>query len=218
MLQLAATLKAKAALLEKEAWGHLAGSLVGSKTSGLWDLLEDLFGKMSEAEEEKSPLSERSQSEDKSSTSGSGSICTYVFFQHPTTCFYQNYCDFSNEWKFIAWFQALNLNICLCVKNYPMTKLYISVRFHCGYHAQSRTTMYVPIFTKSIYMLCWGVLHYEHHVWSTDAWAIQTCTQHLGFPMFVEVKLGCVMTKESEEILVVLTASQISSGVPSTST
>ena len=35
LLQLAATLKAKAALLEKETWGHLAASLAGSKTSGL---------------------------------------------------------------------------------------------------------------------------------------------------------------------------------------
>ena len=35
MLQLAATLKAKAALLEKDAWGHLAASLAGSENSGV---------------------------------------------------------------------------------------------------------------------------------------------------------------------------------------
>ena len=43
MLQLSATLKTKAALLEEEAWGCFAASLAGSKTSSLWDILEDLF-------------------------------------------------------------------------------------------------------------------------------------------------------------------------------
>ena len=71
MLQLAATLKAKAALLKKEAWGQLAASLMGYKTSGLWDLLEDLFGKRSKAEAEKSPPSKKSYSEDETSTGGS---------------------------------------------------------------------------------------------------------------------------------------------------
>ena len=42
----------KATLLEKEAWGCLVASVVGSKTSGLWDILEDLFDKIIEVEEE----------------------------------------------------------------------------------------------------------------------------------------------------------------------
>ena len=66
MLQLAATLKAKA------AWGHLAASLAGCKTSDLWHLLENLFNKMSEVGEERSPPPKRSHSEDQSSTSGLG--------------------------------------------------------------------------------------------------------------------------------------------------
>ena len=73
MLQLAATLKAKADLLEKEACGHLAASLAGSKTSDLWDVLEDLFTKMSEVGEEGSPPPKRSHSEDEPSARGLGS-------------------------------------------------------------------------------------------------------------------------------------------------
>ena len=72
MLKLAATLKAKAALLVKEAWDCIATSLVRSKTSYLWNLLEDLFGEMSEAEEEKSPPPKRNHFTDEPSTSWSG--------------------------------------------------------------------------------------------------------------------------------------------------
>ena len=51
MLQILAMLKSKALLLEKEAWEHFAASLAGTRTSGLWDILEDLFVECSESEE-----------------------------------------------------------------------------------------------------------------------------------------------------------------------
>ena len=63
-----------------------------------------------------------------------------------------------------------------------------------------------------------GCPHCKHWVWSTDASAKHIHTHHPGFPMFVKVKLKCVMPKESEEFLTVLTASEIPSDVPSTST
>ena len=63
-------------------------------------------------------------------------------------------------------------------------------------------------------MLGWP--HCEHHVWSTDAWAKHICTCHPSFPMFVEVKLECVMPEESEEVLTVLAASKIPLDAPST--
>ena len=47
-------------------------SLAGSRTSGLWDLLEDLFGEISDTEEEGDPPFKRSWEEDKPSTSDSG--------------------------------------------------------------------------------------------------------------------------------------------------
>ena len=59
MLQLSAMLKSKALLLEKEAWGHLTASLAGTKSFGLWDILEDLFAECSESEKEESPPSEK---------------------------------------------------------------------------------------------------------------------------------------------------------------
>ena len=59
MLQLSSMLKSKVLLLEKEDWGCLATFLASSKTSGLWDILEDLFAECSESEEEESPPSKK---------------------------------------------------------------------------------------------------------------------------------------------------------------
>ena len=55
MLQLSSTLKMKAALLEKEAWGCFVTSVAGSKTSGPWDILGDLFDEIPEVERKKNP-------------------------------------------------------------------------------------------------------------------------------------------------------------------
>ena len=73
MLQLSATLNAKAAQLEKDVWDHFPASLAGSMTSGLCEFLEDLFVEVSKAEEEEGPPSKKIQPEDKSFTSASGS-------------------------------------------------------------------------------------------------------------------------------------------------
>ena len=43
MLQHSAMLKSKALLLEKEALGCFAAFLEGTKTSGLWDILEKIY-------------------------------------------------------------------------------------------------------------------------------------------------------------------------------
>ena len=42
-LQLAADLKAKAAMLETEVWGHFCAALTGAKVAGFWDLMESLL-------------------------------------------------------------------------------------------------------------------------------------------------------------------------------
>ena len=69
MLQLSAVPKSKASLLEKEAWGYFTVSLVGTKTSGLWDILEDLFNECPETEEEEGPPSKKIHLEYEPSTS-----------------------------------------------------------------------------------------------------------------------------------------------------
>ena len=60
MLQLSTTLKSKAALLEKEDCGCFMASLVGMKTSSLWNILEDLFDEIPEFEEEEGSPSKKS--------------------------------------------------------------------------------------------------------------------------------------------------------------
>ena len=69
MLHLSAKLKCKASLLEKEAWGYFADSLAGTKTSGLWDILEDLFNECPETEEEEGAPFKKIHLEDEPSTS-----------------------------------------------------------------------------------------------------------------------------------------------------
>ena len=54
-----------------------------------------------------------------------------------------------------------------------------------------------------------GCPHCEHQVWSTDAWTKHIHTHYPGLPMLVEVKMGCVTPEESEEVLAILSASQI---------
>ena len=76
MLQLSAMLRSKALLLEKEAWGPLTACLAGTKTSGLWDILEDLFEECSGSEEEESAPSKKTHLEDEPSTSSGPSTST----------------------------------------------------------------------------------------------------------------------------------------------
>ena len=57
--------KSKTLLLEKEAWGHFSASLAGTKTSGLWDILEGLFTECSDCEGEESPPPKKVHQEDK---------------------------------------------------------------------------------------------------------------------------------------------------------
>ena len=180
MLQLTTTLKAKAALLGKEAWGHLAASLVGSKTSALWDLLEDLFGKMSEAEEEESPPSKRNQSKDKPSTSclapsvlTSASTIpqpaptkTTVIFPMKKSSLHSS--GLKPEYLPVHEKLTHNKAIYLC-------------GFYCGYNAQSRATVCTHICKEHLHIML-GCPHCEHCVWSTDAWAKHIYTHHLVFP------------------------------------
>ena len=56
-------------LLEKEAWGCFAAFLAGSKTSSLWDILEDLFDEHLEVEEKEGSPSKKIHLEDEPSTS-----------------------------------------------------------------------------------------------------------------------------------------------------
>ena len=52
-----------------QAWGCFVASLAGSKTSSLWDILEDLFDEIPEVEEEEGPPSKKIHLEDEPSTS-----------------------------------------------------------------------------------------------------------------------------------------------------
>ena len=63
----------KASLLEKEAWGCFVAFIAGSKTSGLWDILKDLFDEIPEVKEEEGPPSKKIPLEDKPSTSSDAS-------------------------------------------------------------------------------------------------------------------------------------------------
>ena len=69
MLQLLAMLKSKAVPLEKGAWGCFVAYLAGTKTSGLWDTLKDLFAECSESKEEEGPPSKMICQENEPSTS-----------------------------------------------------------------------------------------------------------------------------------------------------
>ena len=68
-LQLSVMLKSKASLLEREAWGYFTASLAGTKTYGLWDILEYLFDESPETEEEEGPPCRKIHLEDEPSTS-----------------------------------------------------------------------------------------------------------------------------------------------------
>ena len=72
MLPLAATLRAKAALLQEEARGHFAASLAVLQTSVLWELLEDLFVKFLRLRKKRVYPPKKSQAEDKPSSNASG--------------------------------------------------------------------------------------------------------------------------------------------------
>ena len=107
---------------------------------------------------------------------------------------------FSYWAKVLCTVQVLNLNICPYMKNYPM-----AIRPRVGLLSRL-------IFVRNIYMLCWCP-HCEHCVWSTNAWAKHLCFHHSGLPMFVEMKLECVTPEKSEDVLVALTPSKISTNV-----
>ena len=155
MLPFTAILKAKAALLEKEAWGHLAASLAGSKTSGLWDLLEDLFGEISEAEEEGSPPPRRSCSEDQPSTSGLGpSLLTSTStIPQPAT----------SKTTVIFPMNKSSLHDSVIKPEYPpvheklpIIMLYIFVVFSVVIGPRVGI-LFVPMFIRNIYTVCMGV-------------------------------------------------------------
>ena len=128
ILHLSATLKSKAALLEKEAWGCFTASLVGTKTSSLWDILEDVedvFDKIPEFEEEKGPPSRKS---------------TWKISLPPVQ---------------ILWILSSLLLLCLRFEiTFPINegslpiqewlphrKVFYLCGFQCGYHTQSRVTV-----------------------------------------------------------------------------
>ena len=56
--------------------------------------------------------------------------------------------------------------------------------------------------------------HCEHCIWSTDSWAKHIHTHHASFPTFVEMKLECLMPKDSQKVLAALAASQVPPDIP----
>ena len=172
---------------------------------GFVGLLDDLFGEMSEAEKEGSPLSKRSQSEDEPSTSGSGPSVLNSTSTIPqpaptktTVIFLMNESSLPNSGIKPEYFPVH--------EKLPHHNAIYLCGFHCGYSAQSRATVCTHIHKEHLHSML-GCPHCEHCVWPTDAWAKHIHTHHPCFPMFVEVKLECVTPEESEEVLAVLTAS-----------
>ena len=152
MLQLTATLKAKTAPLERQAWGHLTAAMVESKTSGLWDLLEDPFCKMSEAEEEKSLPSKRSQSEDEPSKCGSGPsvLSSATTIQQPaptkpTVIFPMNESSLHDS--------GIKSEYLPVHEKLPHNKVVYLCGFHCGYCAKSRVTISTHICKEHLHIM-----------------------------------------------------------------
>ena len=187
MLQLAAILKAKAALFEKEACGCLAASLAGSKISGLWNLLEDLFGEMSKAEEEKSPPSKRSHSNDEPSTSRSGSPVLASISNIPQPVFTKSTVIFPMNKSSLHYSGIKPEYLPVCEK-LPNNKALYLCGFQCGYWAQSRDIVCTHIHKEHLHIML-ECPYCEHRVQATDAWVKHICTHHPGLPMFVEMKL-----------------------------
>ena len=133
MLQLLAILKSKALLLEKETWGHLTPSLAGTKTSGLWDILEDLFMECSDSEEEERPPSNKTHQEDEPSTSSGPSKST------PSSAPSFNMIIPMSEGSLHD--SGISLECLLIHEQLLHRKVSYLCTFECSYPAQSRATV-----------------------------------------------------------------------------
>ena len=156
-------LKSKASLLEKEAWGYFTASLAGTKTSGLWDILEDLFDECPETEEEEGPPSKKIHLEDEPFTSSDP-----LNSKPPTTP--------SSEIEIIFPIKESSIHDSGISQEFlpiheqlPHRKAVYLCGFNCAYHTQS-TTMLCTHTCKVHLNIMLGCPHCDHHVWCTDAW------------------------------------------------
>ena len=184
-------LKSKALLLEKEAWGCFTASLAGTKTSGLWDILEDLFAECSESKEEGLPSKKICQEDETStssdplkftsSTAPSSNIVIPMSESSPH--------DSGRSQEFLPLHGQL-----------PHRKAVYLCAFYCGYCAQSRTPVCTHTCKEHLNTML-GCPHCDHDAWSTDVWVKHVPNCHFELPMFLELKLKQVSPAGSTEVL-----------------
>ena len=164
-----AMLKSKASLLGKESWGHFVASLVGTKTSGLCDILEDFFDECPETEEEEGQPSKKIYLEDEPSTSSDPSAP-----KPPTIPSSKIEVTFPiNEGSLQE--SGISHKFLPIGEQLPYRKAIYLCGFNCGHCAQSRATVFTHTCKRHLNIML-GCPHYDHHVWSTDAWVKHVCT------------------------------------------
>ena len=170
MMQHSATLKSKSALLEKEAWGCFMASLVGTKTSSLWDVL---FDEIPEFEEEEGPPSKKIYLEDEPSTNSdpldpkpSATPLPKIEIIFPINEGSLHESGISQGYLPI-WEQLLHRKaVHLC-------------GFQCGYHMQSRATICTYTNKEHLNTML-GCPYCDHHMWSAEC----------GLSMFIPIILS----------------------------
>ena len=155
MLQLLAMLKRKALLLEKAAWGCLTVSLAGTKTSGLWDILEDLFVDSSKSEEEEGPPSKKICQTDEPSTCSEPSKSTTSTAPSSDIIIPMSEGSLHDS--------GISQEFLPISEQLPHRKAVYLCAFDCGYHAQSRATVCTHTHKEHLNTML-GCPHCDHHV------------------------------------------------------
>ena len=194
-------LKSKASLLEEEAWGYFVASLAGTKSSALWDILEDLFNELPEAEDEEGPPSMKIHMEDESSTSYDP-----LDPKLPTTTSSKIKIAFHiNEGSIHD--SGISQEFLPIQEQLPHRKAVYLYGFQCDYHTLSKAIVCTHTCKDHLNTML-GCPHCDHHMWSTNEWVKHVHTHHPKLPMLLEMKLEPVTPAESAEVLEALATSQ----------
>ena len=150
-------LKSKALLLKKEPWECFAASLAGMKSSGLWDILEDLFAECSESKEEEGPPSKKIHQENELSTSSDPSKST------PPTAPSSKISISINEESLHD--SGISQEFSPIHEQLPHSKAVYLCAFNCGYCTQSRATVCTHTVKEHLNLnTILGSAHCDHHV------------------------------------------------------
>ena len=177
-------------------------SLVGTKTSSLWDILEGLFAETPEVEEEEEgPPSNKVWLEDEPSTSSD-----HLELKLPTTPSPKIEITFPiNEGSLHD--SGISQEYVPIQEQLPHRKAVYLCRFQCTYYAQSRATICTHTHKEHLNTML-GCPHCDHLMWSTDAQVKHVHIHHPKLPMFIEMELEDVTPAESVEVLEVIATSQ----------